>query len=42
MRSLQYATTHGRGGKGVVYVFSAGNENDAGEDLNYENFLFTR
>ena len=26
VRTLQYATTNGRGGKGTVFVFSAGNE----------------
>ena len=42
IRSLQYAVTHGRQGKGTIYVISSGNENGSGEDVNYEKFLFTR
>jgi len=42
VRSLQYAVTNGRNGKGLVYVFSSGNENGNGEDLNQESFLHSR
>ena len=39
--ALQQATATGRGGRGTVFVFSAGNEHPY-EDLNYESWLFSR
>ena len=42
VRTLQYATTNGRAGKGTIFVFSSGNEHDVGEDVNFEGELFTR
>ena len=42
VRSLQYAVTVGRQGKGTIFVFSAGNANHKGQDVNYEAMKFTR
>ena len=45
VRAFQWAATHGRRGRGTVYVISAGNEYDFSygmEDINYEAELFTR
>ena len=42
VRSLQYAVTHGRGGKGTIFVFAAGNSHGVGSNVNYEGYLFTR
>ena len=42
LRLLQRGVLEGRSGRGIVYVFSSGNEHGDGEDVNQENFLQTR
>lgn len=39
---LKEGTASGRGGKGMVYVFSSGNEYTNGDDVNFEGFLNSR
>ena len=38
---LQKGVTCGRGGRGVVYTFAAGNEGLYGENVNFEGFLMS-
>jgi hypothetical protein len=38
---LQKGVKCGRGGRGVVYVFAAGNEGLFGENVNFEGFLMS-
>ena len=42
VRSLQYAVTHGRSGKGIVYVFASGNSHGDGADVNQDGKTITR
>ena len=42
VRSLQYAVTHGRSGKGIVYVFASGNSHGDGADVNQGGYTVTR
>lgn len=40
--AMTQGVTLGRGGKGIVYLYAAGNEFDIGEDLNFEGSLNSR
>ena len=40
--AIKAGVTDGRGGKGIVYVFAAGNEYEAGGNTNFEGYLHSR
>jgi kexin len=42
VRVLQRGVLEGRSGRGIVYVFSSGNEYTHGEDVNMEQYLHSR
>jgi len=42
IRALKKGIDTGRSGKGVVYIFASGNENDDGENVNHEQYLHSR
>jgi len=42
LAALTRGVTDGRGGKGMIYMFAAGNEFDSGEDVNFEATLNSR